>query len=218
MLFYEQFLKGNLYSALVIILFTFPFSGTAQNQLKTISSIEITGNKHTKDKVILRELEFSVGDEIKANDLICLLDLSRNQIMKTGLFTKVIIVEESLEDQIALKISVNESLYILPIPVFKLLDRNINDWIRNPDAELRRVNLGLKVYHTNLSGTRDYLKAVMQFGYSQRFSLAYRQPFMNSTGNLGYEFKVSFDQLRDGTVNTINDLAVFLDPDGRTTF
>ena len=59
-----------------MLLFTFLFSLFTQNQpiqsadsLLVIQQINIVGNQKTKENIIVRELDFVVGDSIKKEDL-----------------------------------------------------------------------------------------------------------------------------------------------------
>jgi len=54
----------------------------AYGQTTTIEAISIEGNKRTRDKVILRELSFSVGSELEdGSDLAEIEDLGKRKLV-----------------------------------------------------------------------------------------------------------------------------------------
>lgn len=78
-----------------MLLFTFLFFLT-QNQstpsadsLLIIQQINIVGNQKTKENIILRELDFVVGDSIKKEDLAKRIDLNSRKLVNTNLFITV---------------------------------------------------------------------------------------------------------------------------------
>ena len=54
-----------------------------------ISQITIEGNKKTKDRVILREMDVAIGDTIKISDISKTLLRNRQYIFNTSLFQSV---------------------------------------------------------------------------------------------------------------------------------
>lgn len=76
----------------------------------TVTSIQIEGNKHTKDEIILREIHHSIPSEF--NKEIAKED--RNRIYNLGLFSTVEITEVNS----VYKIKVAESLRWMPFPMF----------------------------------------------------------------------------------------------------
>jgi outer membrane protein assembly factor BamA len=54
-----------------------------------VHEIKIHGNDKTKDKIILRELDFLVGDSLSKSLLNERLELNRRKIMNTNLFVHV---------------------------------------------------------------------------------------------------------------------------------
>lgn len=65
-----------------------------------ISNINITGNKKTKPKTILCELEFEPGDTISKSRLPQLLDKSTTNLKKTSIFNYVTITYELEDDSL----------------------------------------------------------------------------------------------------------------------
>jgi outer membrane protein assembly factor BamA len=160
---------------------------TAQNAVDNnkdssviISNIIVSGNKHTKTSIILREIFFKEGDTIPANQLEHKIAESKSFIFNTTLFLTVDIETSRLQDnKIAVIVVVKERWYIFPLPYFKLVDRNFNEWWVNQHHSFERVNYGMKFYHNNLSGNNDKLNIWLITGYNRQVTLRYELPFIN---------------------------------------
>ncbi|MCC6635413.1 MAG: hypothetical protein IT251_07915 [Chitinophagaceae bacterium] len=177
----------------------------------TIGSININGNKRTKDYIILREVPFKLGNKYKPHELTGLLELARNQIMNTALFVDAqVYVTNLLKDTAFINIDVKERWYIFPIPYFNLVDRNFNQWINEHNASLDRVNYGIKFFHFNVSGRNDKLSLDVIGGYSQQLQFNYTNPFADKT--LKHGFSVGFGYVRQKELNyaSLNNKQVFV--------
>ena len=66
---------------------------TANNNISdssiTITSILVSGNKHTKTNIVLRELMFKEGDVISISKFQEAVDISKSQIFNTTLFSDI---------------------------------------------------------------------------------------------------------------------------------
>ncbi len=171
-------------SFLLISIFSF-----AQEEANVIiSGFEIEGNKRTREETITRELPFQKGDTLSLKNLQPALDASRALLLNTGLFTKV---EMTVQDwntetfDLVIKIKVQEGLYIYPIPIVELADRNFNIWWKEQNRSLKRINFGVRLYYKNLTGRNDLLKTVLQFGYTQKYELEYTLPYINKAQTIG---------------------------------
>ncbi len=151
-----------------------------------IQEIQIEGNKKTKDKIILRELDFSLGDSMSMTDLMPRLQRNKLLLLNTGLFNQVELnISKWNGKQVNVLIKVTEDWYILPIPIFELADRNFNVWWVEQERSFKRVNYGMRLYHRNLTGRNDLWKLKLQFGYTPKYELEYRLPFFNKKQTLG---------------------------------
>ena len=76
---------------ILFLLFSLSFTQLlfSQNEQVVVTDILIEGNKKTKEKTILRELDFAFGDTIPTIDLISRLRRSEELLLHTGLFTLV---------------------------------------------------------------------------------------------------------------------------------
>lgn len=189
-------------------LFTFRLQAQAPAPFVVVGNISVEGNKKTKDRVILRELFIQAGDSILVSELANELEYNRLQLMNTGLFLKVEInigdweVDARLLD---LKVKVVEAWYIYPIPVFELADRNFNTWWKDYDHSLRRINYGMRFYHNNLTGRRDVLKGVVQFGFTNKYELVYRLPFIDKKQQWGVSLAASYSRNKEVNYTTLDD-------------
>ena len=152
-----------------------------------IKNIIVKGNKRTKEYIILREIQFQKGDSLVISTINQQLEQARQQVYNTTLFSEVKFetVILSAFDMIV-TVDVKERWYIYPVPQFKPVDRNFNEWIKTYNASLKRVNYGLKFVHYNLTGRRDQLRIFLLTGFSRDFSFSYNAPYSNAKLTEGF--------------------------------
>ncbi|MBK7409994.1 MAG: BamA/TamA family outer membrane protein [Saprospirales bacterium] len=173
-----------------------------------IGDISVTGNEKTKSSLILRELFIQSGDSLLVPELASELEYNRLQLMNTGLFLQV---ELNIGDwdvearRLDIQVKVVEAWYIYPIPIFELADRNFNTWWKDFDHSLRRINYGLRFYHNNLTGRRDVLKGVAQFGFTNKYEMVYRLPFIDKKQQWGLSFGISYARNKEINYLTLED-------------
>lgn len=168
-----------------------------------ISAILVNGNRKTKTYIILRELQFKTGDSIPAATLFEQLQQSRALVYNTSLFSEVEIVPAMISaTEIVIKITVLEKLYIYPIPQFRLVDRNLNEWIKTYHADLERVIYGAKFEHYNLSGRGDKLRIYLLNGYARAVTFNYSAPYSNGALTEGFSFSGGYTENREFTYKT----------------
>ena len=205
----------------LLILFIAGSSTHAQDEVLIIRNIEIRGIKHTKPFVVERELDFAIGDSLRLSEIPERFERNEDNLKRLGLFfyIRINIKNWRLPDPyVDIVIDLKESWYFLPVPVVKLADRNFNVWVKDYNASLDRLVYGLRAYHTNLTGRNDYLKVVAQFGFSQRFNVLYRFPYLNKRNTLGVNISVGHTQSRNSVYYTEKDRQLFLDADEGKNF
>jgi outer membrane protein assembly factor BamA len=127
-------------------------------RLLNIHAIKITGNKKTKDYIILREMQLKMGQQIKAAHLLKKVTTSQELIYNTNLFSIVTVTPVMFNnDEVDILIEVLERWYLYPTPYLKLTDRNFNDWWTTHNHDLKRTTYGLKYADFNVSGRGDQL-------------------------------------------------------------
>jgi outer membrane protein assembly factor BamA len=168
---------------------------TIPKRLLTINRVIIIGNKVTKEQIISRELSLKPGDTISTKRIEGVLLLDQRKIYNLRLFNTVTI--QSLElstSQVDLLVEVNERWYTFPVPIFELSDRNFNEWWQNYNHDLKRVNYGLRLYQYNFRGRNETLRFTAQFGFTRKFELSYRIPYIDHKQRHGLIFDFNYDE------------------------
>ncbi|WP_235298627.1 POTRA domain-containing protein [Portibacter marinus] len=189
-----------------LIVFIFLYVNAAIGQTMVINSINIEGNKRTRKKVILRELNFKVGTVIEdSSDLVAIEDFNEKRLLSIGLFNEVEVNMNGGDVQI----TVNENWYIFPNPIFELADDNFNFWWFDQMRDLSRTNYGLRAEHVNLTGNRDKLVMTFQLGYRRKLELNYRFPFLDREGRWGSAINAFYDDQRELHYKTVGNKPLF---------
>src|SRR5688572_26587119 len=152
----------------------------------TIREIIITGNRKTRDNIILREVPFRSGEKYSLQELVRKFEDARRQLMNTSLFHDVVVSMLKTEDYlIDVSVQVRERWYIFPVPYFKPVDRNLNQWLFEKNASLSRVNYGVKILHNNATGRQDKFRLFLIGGYTQQFSFTYDRLYIDKQMKFG---------------------------------
>ncbi|MBL0342404.1 MAG: hypothetical protein IPP71_16755 [Bacteroidetes bacterium] len=176
--------------------FDCPLDSLVAEDTLVISQIVITGNKITKLSVISRELFLHEGDTVNKAVLDWAIDRTRENLMNTALFNFVNIQHQKIgPGQIVVIVDVTERWYIIPLPIFELVDRNFNEWIKSGD--ISRVNLGFYLNWDNFRGRNEALKFQFKWGYSQKIGISYSLPFINKNQEEGLTFSGSYSRNRE---------------------
>lgn len=181
-----------------------------------VLKFNIEGNDKTRNETILRELDFQIGDTIYLDNLAQRMGKNQTLLLNTGLFFEVEmnVGEWDAVNHVAIQIKVKEAWYVYPIPIFELADRNFNVWWDQQNHSLKRINYGMRLYYSNISGRRDLLKAVVQLGYTQKFELEYSIPFVNQAKTIGLNTNFLFTRNKEvGLTTTDNDVNFYRDDD-----
>ncbi|MBI3883329.1 MAG: hypothetical protein HY305_03695 [Sphingobacteriales bacterium] len=164
----------------------------------TVNQITIKGNRHTRTYIILREIQFKVGDSISLFQLNEELQKARQQIYNTTLFNEVKIDMLVGPDQaMNMTVTVKERWYIFPLPYIQLADRNLNEWLVKHNGDLSRLDYGIKFTHYNLSGRRDQLNIFLINGYNRNLSFSYSAPNSNAKLTRGFVLAGGFSQNKE---------------------
>ncbi len=170
---------------------------------KTLRNIYIEGNKRTRRNIILREMSVSEGDKLPVAKMDELAELNRKRIFNLPLFTEVVIdilpVDDTTVDWL---VKVGEQWFIIPELTLKLADRNINTWVKEQNADIRRANLGVAFKHRNFRGNLETLSAIVQIGYTQKLGLEYFKPYIDKKQQHGIGASFFFSQNEETFFNT----------------
>ena len=185
------------------------FSNFVSAQIK-ISSIQIEGNRRTKPYIILRELPYHEGDIISKDSLAIADTISQQQLFNTTLFEQVTVQSVFLDSmQVVIKINVRERWYLFPIPYFRWVDRNFNQWWNEQNRSLDRVNYGLSLRQSNVTGNNDRLNAAFITGYTHQSTLRYQIPFIDKKLRYGLAFGWQSATQKEINIATKLDKQVF---------
>lgn len=178
-----------------------------------IKGYTVTGNKLTKDWVIIRELDFKIGDTLStekigkvvdfqmkrfapgdSSELLLRMKYSRENIINTDLFLTVnLSIQEVEGDEYKLIIDVTERHYWWLFPVVKLNAPNFNEWLRDP--KIQDVSMGLFFSHNNLFGTSHQTSLVGYVGKSYAAAWGYRIPWIGKGRKTGITFGLGYQNL-----------------------
>ena len=175
------------------------------NPYISVSSIKVTGNKRTKENIIIRELDFQPGDslatfsgkgpnfrlqgqkrfgKVDSSEVVMRMKYSRENIINTKLFLTVDLrLEPVNEKDYELLIDVTERWYFWVFPVVRLDAPNFNDWLKDPDLSL--INMGLFMSHNNMLGLSHQASIAGYFGSSDVIALGYYIPWVGTGQKIG---------------------------------
>ncbi|HRH36908.1 MAG TPA: POTRA domain-containing protein, partial [Flavobacteriales bacterium] len=143
-----------------------------------IIGVVITGNKITKDRIILRELLVHEGDSVAAATIYDKLGRSTQNLMNLSLFNTVTVLPVYLDSvKVMVEVNVNERWTIWPAPILQFADPNFNTWWLTKDLD--RINYGGYLYKYNFRGRNETVYVKAQFGYAQQFGLRYKVPYFD---------------------------------------
>ncbi len=183
----------------------------AKEKQLVIGGINVSGNKKTKQHIILREAIFKIGDTVTVQSLAEKIERSKELIYNTTLFVDDSVYVSSVKnDSVFIDVVVKERLFFFPLPYLRPVDRNLNEWL-SQGASLDRVNYGIKLTHNNFSGQNDKLNIWFITGYNQQVSLRYNLPFINKALTKGID--VGFTYSRQHELNyatSLNNKQLFL--------
>lgn len=156
-----------------------------------VSEINISGNRRTKNHIILRELTFKQGDTIHVDEIAEHIDKSQNNLLNTSLFNFATLeMKDSLEFT-RVDIKVTERWYIWPEVIIKFQERNFTEWLVNKD--LSRIDYGLYITHKNFRGRKEKLQLQYKNGFNQKIGLLYQIPYLTKSLKAGLTIGVSYN-------------------------
>ena len=177
----------------------------------TIRAIDIQGNTKTKPYIILRELPYQQGSKITKDSLETLNTIAQNQLFNTSLFTEVKVASTEVDSStIDIQIVVKERWYFFPLPYFRWVDRNFSQWWNEQHRSLDRVNYGINLKQSNVTGNNDRLVLGLITGYTHQALLRYSFPFIDRKLRFGTGFGFQYYTQKEMNYTTQNDKQVFL--------
>lgn len=166
---------------------------TAGDTLCIVRKIAYSGNKHTKEKILRRELMFFEGDTLSHNELDKLIEKTRENMLNTSLFNFVYVdtaFSKESYSRVDITYKVIERWYLWPFPVIKMADRNFNTWLQSGDPE--RMTYGFYLQKDNFRGKREKLVASYITGYEKAFGFSYEIPYLTKQQHVGLIVEVTY--------------------------
>jgi len=165
------------------------------SRILTVNRVLIIGNKVTKERIISREITLKPGDTISLKRLPHELLWDKRKIYNLRLFHTVTV--RSLElpgNRFDLLVDVSERWYTFPVPIFELSDRNFSEWWNNYNHDFSRINYGINLVRYNFRGRYETLQVAAQFGFTQRFDLTYKVPYIDKKQKQGLSFNLDYSE------------------------
>jgi outer membrane protein assembly factor BamA len=161
-----------------------------------IQQLIVTGNHTTRLSIIMRELVFHEHDTLSNLVYERAVERTRENLMNTGLFNFVTIKQQLVPDRsLIVIIDLRERWYIFPVPIFELVDRNFNEWVKTGDFE--RINYGFFLNWDNFRGRNESVRFQFRWGYSQRIGIFYTIPYINKNQEEGLAFAATYSRNRE---------------------
>ena len=192
---------------LVIFLFGIQFQSKAQY---TIGQITVEGNIKTKPNIIKRELPYNEGSFVTADSLPILNTIAKQQLINTALFYDVQVTSQMMDSQfVDVHIKVVERWYLFPLPYFRWVDRNFNEWWNVQKHSLDRVNYGISIRQANATGNNDKLTIGFITGYTQQSIIKYQFPYLDKKMRFGMGGGWQYFTQKEMNTSTFKDKQVF---------
>ncbi|HYD20056.1 MAG TPA: POTRA domain-containing protein [Flavipsychrobacter sp.] len=168
-----------------------------------LMKIVITGNKQTRERIVLREMNVKDGDLVRRDSLEYIMNLNKIRIINLELFNEVgMRLEKTTNAGVIWHITVKERWYIFPEISLKLADRNFNVWWYEQNHDIKRAVIGVALSHFNFRGNHEKLSLSAQVGYTQKFGINYQRPFIDKKQKHGIGISVYDSRNRETYIRT----------------
>lgn len=173
-----------------------------------VRKIIITGNEHTQEQTILREIKFKAGARGRGSQHT--ISASVNALVNLNLFNSIDIhLDNVAGDTVDVHIALVEKWYFWPLPFFEFADRNFNQWY-DLDLSPDRTNYGLYLFKYNNFGLNQTMKLSLVAGYTDLMQLEYRIPFLPKFQKIGLSGKVSYKRNHEIWLTSTDNRLQFL--------
>jgi hypothetical protein len=189
-------------------------NNAADSSTVVIDKIFVVGNRKTKERIILRELDIMAGQAYTRAELDELIAQDRKKILNTRLFLTVDVSVVALDaDLVDVIIRVSERWYFFPIPIFNLADRNFTEWWVNQGRDLSRVEYGLQLRQFNFRGRNETLSLLGLFGFTKQMRLSYQVPYIDNAQKMGLTLAIDYSANKNVRARTQDHLLQFIGAD-----
>lgn len=156
-----------------------------------INRIIIFGNDVTKDEVIRREME------TKENSFLD-LEVFREDIERIynlGLFNKIDVMPLPIgEGKFNLAITVEETFYLVPVPVFNI-----------KESDFSKIQVGANILWRNFAGMNQTLGLGFALGYEPFVSLYYYNPWLGKKSHFITSFSLNYNKTVNKSITNANN-------------
>lgn len=160
-----------------------------------VKNVVITGNKKTKEFVIIREMGIGPGDSIPISNISSFLDRIKLNLLNTKIFNDIQLNIRNWDDSgLEIHVHVVEKFNIIPIPFIQLADRNLNEWWVDRGKDFKRIQYGATLNWGNFRGRNETLSITASLGFAHLLDINYYMPNLSKNGKLGASFNVSMMQ------------------------
>ncbi|MCG8476930.1 MAG: hypothetical protein MI784_15800 [Cytophagales bacterium] len=211
-----------LYRVFIILLLA-SFAAQAQDSVLphkehslVLRKLRLSGNKITRSYIVRREMQLREQSAYTRQELKQFIKEDADKLKNTKLFNSVALnIVQVSADTVDVSVALVERWYIFPEVIVKFADRNVNDWIKNHNADFSRINLGFFIKHKNLWGRNEQMRIGGQIGFTQKLVFQYKFPFIDRRKKWGLQ--LNFEYLNNNSLPTgiKNDRLNFITSDTR---
>lgn len=183
-----------------------------------IRDIEITGNKRTKIKNILREMDIAKGDTLWQHLFQSDMERNENLLLNTGLFYFVEIRLNPLSEiPQAANILVNLEEYGIIGYGFniQMADRNFNIWLQEKDHLLDRLDFSINFSLNNFDGNNQRVSLKTQLGYTEKLRYIHQISYLNRQRTIGLKMDGMISRNKEINFQTLGGKQAFHIEPGR---
>jgi len=172
-----------------------------------VNSIELKGNKITRNNIIFRELEFDVGKWYSKIVLDSLMVKSRENLLNRSLFNFVTVTPDYEGLACEITVSVIERWYIWPLPILDFADPNFNVWWQTKD--FNRLNYGIRLEVLNFRGRMESLNLMAQGGYDRILAVNWSIPYLTKRQFMGISLGGGYSFNHEVAYNSVDNNPVY---------
>ncbi len=150
-----------------------------------IDKIVLSGNKRTKDYIILREMLLKEGDTASEEDII----RDRKRIRNTNLFEYVKIERIDQNGTNILKVYLTERMHVFPFPIFDFKENDFG-----------KLSWGGGFSHFNLRGRNERFMVIATGGYNPSFETKYINPWFYDEKQMFCSLNIQYKKYESKTL------------------
>jgi len=175
-----------VFAQIVIVFSSLIYSQSTDSLFKSelypfiVDSIIIIGNETTENFIVLRELNFSIGDTLTQQNSI----YNRERVYSLGIFNHVYFIPTIIDAKRILTIQIEEGWYIYPIPVIQATENDLN-----------KLSYGMYLKLKNFRGRNEDITASFLLGYDPTFGLNYYNPNIIGKENIFINSGISYSDV-----------------------